>query len=240
MIPAKPSRRSRNLFALVCGAVLVVEAFVIFVDTRSVFSIEGVEIYDISAFASGATVSHAFLMVGDGLESVSVRLNSTAATSVRVHWSLWRGHPDKAAEMTRAFEEETSFDLRAGRQWKTVSFTRDGSSKDRWYTIQFRLVDPQPPPSPQVAIVASQNNPDRGGSLFVKGVNQPGSLYLRAERRGRTLYRRFLAEAAANLPAILQVPTVQWAAAIVFHWALFVFGYALVLEGRVGAPRQLQ
>jgi len=140
--------------------------------------------------------------------------------------------------MSPAFEGVASFDLRPGRQWETITFTRDGSSKDRWYTIQLRLLDPQPPPSPQVSIVASRDNPDRGGVLFVNDLRQPGSLNLRAERRGRTLYRRFLAEAAPNLPAMLQVPAVQWAIALVFHWALIVFAYTVLSAGRDGAVRE--
>ena len=74
--------------------------------------------------------------------------------------------------------------------------------------------------------------------LFVNDIRQPGSLNLRAERRGRTLYRRFLEEAAPNLPAVLQVPAVQWAIAIVLHWALIVFAYTVLSAGRDGTVRE--
>ncbi len=226
------------VFALACVATIAVEAYVVFGDTDSVFRIEGKKLYDVAEFAAGQSVSQAFLMRGDGMQAVSVRLSSNAVTTARVQWTLWRGYPDQPKEMARAFEGEEVFHLMPGRQWRTISFTRDGSSKDRWYTIHLRLLDPQPRPSPQVSIVASRDNPDRGGLLFVNDINQPGSLNLRAERRGRTLYRRFLAEAAPNLPAMLQVPAVQWAIAIVVHWALFVFAYAVLSEGRKGNWRE--
>ena len=132
--------------------------------------------------------------------------------------------------MARAFEGVEAFDLRPGGQWKTISFTRDGSSNDRWYTLQMRLLDPEPPPAPQVSISASYDNPERGGLLFVNGLLKPGSLNLRAERRGRTLYRQFLAEASPNLPSVLRIPAVQWAIAIVLHWALIVFAYAVITD----------
>lgn len=231
-------RRLQVAFALVCVAALAAEAYVLFGDRVSVFSIEGEKVYDVTSFAAGESVSHAFLMRGEGLQAVSVLLDSTAATAVTVRWTLWRGYPDLPKEMTRAFEGVESLDLRPGRQWTQFNFTRDGSSKDRWYTIQVRLIDPRPAPAPQVSIVASSDNPDRGGVLFVNDVRQPGSLYVRAERRGRTLYRRFLVEAAPHLPATLRTPVVQWAVAILVHWALMVFAYAVLADAtRVSATR---
>lgn len=224
-------RRFLTVFTLVCTVALLVECYLIFVRQGSSFRIEGDQRYDIADFAAGAVVSHAFLMRGDGMQAVRIRLSSTAVTTARIQWTLWRGFPDQPKEMARAFEGVEAFDLRPGRQWKTITFTRDGSSKDRWYTLQLRLLDPPPPPSPQVSIVASHDNPDRGGILFVNDLRKPGSLNLRAERRGRTLYRRFLAEAAPNLPAQLRVPAVQWVLAIALHWALIVFAYAVCSEG---------
>ena len=44
--------------------------------------------------------------------------------------------------------------------------------------------------------------------------------------------------AAPNLPAMLQVPAAQWAIAIVFHWALIVFAYAVLSAGRDGTLRE--
>ncbi len=231
-------RRLPVVFALACVVTIAVEAYVVFGDTDSLFSIEGVKLYEIAEFAAGQSVSHAFLMRGDGMQAVSVRLGSSGVTTARVQWTLWRGYPDQPKEMARAFEGEEVFHLRPGRQWRTISLTRDGSSKDRWYTIQLRLLDPQPQPSPQVSLVASHDNPDRGGILFVNDVRQPGSLSLRAQRRGRTLYRRFLAEAAPNLPATLRVPAVQWALVIAFHWALMVFAYTVLSEALSASARQ--
>ena len=227
-------RGSRFLtaFAIACAVALTIESYLIFMKQGSSFRIEGVRAYDLTDFATGATVSHAFLMRGDGLQAVSIRLGSSGVTTARVQWTLWRGFPEQPKEMARAFEGVEAFDLRPGRQWKTIAFTRDGSSKDRWYTLQLRLLDPGQRPLPQVSIVATHDNPDRGGLLFVNDVHRPGSLNLRAERRGRTLYRRFLAEAAPNLPAILRVPAMQWTIATAFHWALIVFAFAVCSEAR--------
>ena len=86
-----------------------------------------------------------------------------------------------------------------------------------------------------MAIVASHDNPDRGGVLWVNGIRQPGSLMLRADRRGRTLYRRLLA-AAVNLPTPLRIPAVQWTLAAACHAALIVFAY-VVLAGGASEPR---
>ncbi len=226
------------LFAVICAAMMLVEAYAVFIDRTGVFEIEGVETYEIGEFCLGGAVAQAFLMRGDGMQAVSIRLASNGVTTARIQWTLWRGFPDQPKEMTRAFEGAEVFDLRPGRQWKTITFTRDGSSRDRWYTLQLRLLDPQPAPSPRVSIVASHDNPDRGGALFVNDIRQPGSLNIRAERRGQTLYRRFLAEAAPNLPAVLQVAAVQWAVAIVLHWALIIFAYAVLSADREGTVRE--
>lgn len=227
-----------TVFAIVCAAVLSVECYLVFVRQVSSFTIEGNQRYELTDFSAGAVVSHAFLMRGDGMQAVSIRLSSSGVTTARVQWTLWRGFPDQPDEMARAFEGVEEFGLRPGRQWKTIPFTRDGSSKDRWYTLQLRLLDPRQSSTPQVSIVASHDNPDRGGILFVNDVRQPGSLNLRAERRGRTLYRRFLAEVAPNLPATLREPPVQWALVIAIHWALIMFAHAVLSDARNAAARQ--
>lgn len=224
--------RFRVLFGLCCVAALSGEACVVFVDRGSVFGIEGSEAYEIASFASGQPVAHAFLMRGDGLQAVSVRVSSSHRTTARIQWVLWRGSPERPAEMTRAFEDVESMDLRPGPQWKTFGFTRDGSSGDRWYTFEARLLDAAPPPAPQVRLVASSDNPDRGGVLFVNGDHKDGSLFIRAEARGRTLYREFLANAAPNLPELLRVPAVQWAIVIVLHWSLALFAYTVLADAR--------
>ncbi len=227
-----PTLGSKAIFGLVFAVVIAYEGYVIFVDRDDTFSIQGKQTYSVTEFASGSTVSHAFLMRGEGLHAVRVRFRSDAATSVNLQWTLWRGSPDSPKDMTLAFEGVEALDLKPGREWTTLAFTRDGSSRDRWYTIQLRLLDPRPAPFPQVSVVASHDNPERGGVLWVNDVRQPGSLFLRAERRGRTPYRRFLAGAAPNLPPVLRIPAVQWGVAAVLHWALIVFAYAALTDGR--------
>jgi len=224
----------RAMTAAIMAATIAVEVYLVFVNRDTEFRIEGLDDYDITEFGSGAGVSHAFLMRGDGLNAVRLRFSSHERAAVKVQWTLWRGLADQPQQMTRAFEGVETLELRPGRQWKTFALTRDASSRDRWYTIEVRL---QEAPRP-VALVASRDNPERGGVLFVNGVRQSGSLSLRAERRGRTLYRRFVAEVEPNLPPALRVRAIQWSIVVLFHWAFFVFAFAVMSDANVRAPSQ--
>jgi hypothetical protein len=228
-----------TVFAGVCVLALAGEAYFVFFAGDDALRIEGREQYLVEDFASGATVTHAFLMRGDGLNAVSVRFNSTAPAAVRVHWALRRGHPDVPEGIRPGFDAVETFDLRTGPQWKTFEFTRDASSRDRWYHIELRLMDVDPVfDGPLVvSLFASKDNPERGGVLWVKGDRRLGSLVMRAERRGRTPYRRFVAEAEPHLPALLRNGTVQWLAVIAFHWALVVFAWAAVSDAKRPSTR---
>jgi hypothetical protein len=226
--------RRRAMAATIMAATIGVEVYLVFINRDSHFRIEGLDDYDISEFGSGAAVSHAFQMRGDGLNAVNLRFTSQAKTVVSVQWTLWRGFADQPQQMTRAFEGVESLDLRPGRQWKTFAFTRDASSRDRWYTIEVRLQH-----APRlVALVASRDNPERGGVLFVNGVRQSGSLSLRAQRHGRTLYRRFVAEVEPHLPPALRIRAIQWTIVVLFHWAFFLFAFAVTSEANVRVPAQ--
>lgn len=230
-----PAARLRAMFGFVCVVSILFEVHVLFVDRDDTFAIEGAQRYDITEFSDGRSVSQAFLMRGEGIRAVSVRLNSNVPASARLRWTLWRGFADEPP-MMRAFEEESSLTVRPGGQWVTFNITRDGSSHNRWYTIQLQLLDaaragPAPAAAPRVTLVASQDNPERGGVLWVNDVRQPGSLLMRADRRGRTLYRRFLTEAAPNLPAPFRSAPVQWLIVGVYHWAFLTFAFAVAIQG---------
>lgn len=218
--------------AVICTGLLALEAYLVFYDRVDTFRIEGKRSYEVAEFSTGATVSQAFLMRGDGLESVSVLFSSREAASVKVEWTLWRGFPDQPADMTLAFEAVRDVQLRPGRQWHSLELPRDGSSRDRWYTIRLHLLDPRAVPPAQVSVIASHDNPDRGGVLWIDDVRQPGSLLLRTHRRGRTAYRQFEVGAEPHLPAALRNPVAQWAIVVVVHWALLVFAYALLREAQ--------
>lgn len=224
----------------VVAAVLTVEIYVVFVSRSDEFRIEGADAYDVTEFGSGTVVAHAFLMRGEGLNAISLRFSSAARTVAHVQWTLWRGLPDWPQEMTRAFESADRIELRAGRQWKRFAVTRDASSRDRWYTIEVRLLgaDPVAGRVPRIALVASTDNPERGGVLWVGGERKPGSLFLRAGRHGRTMYRRFVIEVEPHLPAVLQIRAVQWAIALACHWATFVMAFAILADARPRCPRR--
>ena len=221
------------LFIAVC---LGAEIYLVFMKGSSQFRIEGTDAYEVAEFGSGRPVSHAFLMRGDGLNAVSLYFSSGTGSVVTVQWTLWRGLRDLPQEMTRAFEGTDRLELRPGRQWKTFPFTRDASSRDRWYTFEVRLLEADnvavrsDAGARQVVLVASRDNPERGGILWIGDDRQPGSLFIRAERQGRTPYRRFVAEIEPNLPRALRIPAVQWAIAITFHWAIFVVALAIIRD----------
>lgn len=228
---------SKILVVLAVLGVVAFEIFVVFFDRRGEFAIQGVDAYDIDEFGSGAAVSQAFLMRGDGLNAVRLRFASEGRTTVSVHWTLWRGFADEPEQMTRAFEGEDIIELRPGRQWIPLNFIRDGSSRDRWYTIEARLNVPGDADSaqrPNVALVATRDNPERGGILWVDGVRQPGSLTIRAEREGRTLHRRLDAEVEPNLPPLLRSGTVQWVIVVIVHLAFAAFAKAILRESKRG------
>ena len=107
------------------------EIYFVFMDGSVPFRIQGANAYEVAEFGSGQPVSHAFLMRGDGLHAVSLYFSSGTQSVVKVRWTLWRGFRDQPQEMTRAFEGTEQLELRPGRQWKTLPFTRDASSRDR-------------------------------------------------------------------------------------------------------------
>lgn len=231
----RPEARPLFLFTLACVVAIVLEVYVVLLDRESTFEIRGEQVYDIAEFAEGRTVTHAFLMRGDGMHAVSVRLTSSAPTSARLRWTLWHSYAEAfRAPMSRAFNGETDVTVTPEGSWVTFDVTRDGSSNNRWYTLDVQLVNAppvgaEPSTAPRVSLVASRDNPERGGILWVNGVRQTGSLMLRADRHGRTLYRRFEAEALPNLPRVFRNELVQWLIAAVAHWAFFTYAYALTV-----------
>jgi len=214
--------------------VIGIEIYLVFINRGGGLAIEGTQPYEITASSDGALVTHAFLMRGDGLHALQIRWHSDMRAAARIKWTLWSGTPE-IGNMPRAFEGTELLSLRPGRQWKPLQFVRSGTSNNLWYTLDIRVLDVEavghPERRPAVSLVASRDNPDRGGVLWVNGVRQSGSLFLRAERQGRTPYRRFLVEAAPNLPAMLQIRVVQWLLFIGLHAAFLIFAWAMVTDG---------
>lgn len=217
-------------------ALLGIEAFALLVDQTGTFRTQGRSQYEISEFAEGKVVAHAFLMRGDGLHAVRVKLTSSDATGARLWWRLFAGHPDEPNEMLLAFEGVASLDLRPGPQWQTLSFTRHGSSNNRWFTLELQLLDAVAhsrrldSPPPRVVLMATHDNPERGGVLWANDVRQTGSLLLDADTLGRTAYRRFKLEAEPHLPAPFRRAFVQGLVVVAFHWAFFVFAWTLLSD----------
>ena len=230
------TRRSmQGLFALVCAVAIAFEAYVLFADRSDEFAIVGENQYEVTEFSAGTVVSHAFYMRGNGLNAVRVQLSAATPSRARVQWTLWRGYViDGDDKMVRISDGAPELLLTAGRQWVTFDVIRDGSSNDRWYTLELRLIgtadaSDQGGEPPAVNLVASRDNPERGGILFVDGTQREGSLLLIAGRQMRPLARRFSAEVAPNLPAVLRMPGLQWVAVVVLHWAFFTYAYAVLM-----------
>lgn len=241
MTVPSPARSSwRPAFWGVAAALLVVELLVLSRAGSTPFITQGRENVVVrSTNDNPLTVEHAFLMRGAGLNGVVIELDALVLTDVTIEWTLWRGHRDEPDTMTRAYQSSESVRLHRGRQSVRLSFTRDASSHDRWYTIQLRVLgEPGAPDERNVGVVVSRDNPMRGGVLWVDDVRQPGSLRLRAERQGRSLLRQFETEVVPHLPAPLRNPVAQAAIAILFHWALLLVALSLVGEAQGAAsPR---
>jgi hypothetical protein len=232
---------------MVVVILLAVEGYALFVKQHGTFAISGRREYEIAKFADGATVRQAFLMRGAGLNALRVSLVSETAARVRLRWVLWRGMEDVGALQPAAGGEE-DLELSAGRQWPTLNVVRDRSSHDRWYTLELRLMEvagapPTGSTRPRVTIQATQDNPDRGGVLWVDERRLPGSLQLRADRLGPTIYRRFQNEVEPNLPPVFQSHAVQWLTLVLINAAFVRFAIAIasdraadLLPPRVAVP----
>ncbi|MEX2269871.1 MAG: hypothetical protein WD690_00275 [Vicinamibacterales bacterium] len=218
--------------AICIAAVLAIEAYAVFENREGTFSIEGEQPYPIEEFAAGEPVRQAFLMQGAGLRGVRVLVDAKIDAPVPMAWKLWRGHPDHPG-MSLAFEGIETVTTRRGQQWVEFSFARDGSSGDRWYTFETVLATPraaEPDPAAPV-LVASHDNPERGGALWVGATRKPGSLFLRADRRGQNAYRRFRTEGTPHLPRVLQIEAIQWVIFLSCHAAFVAYAIAALRDG---------
>ncbi len=236
---ARPSWRLA--FWGVSAALLVVELLVLSRAGSSPFITQGRENVVVrSTNDNPLIVEHSFLMRGAGLKGVVIELDALVLTDAKIEWTLWRGHRDEPKNLTIAFQSSETIRLHRGRQSVRLSFTRDASSHERWYTLEVRLPgEPGAPDERNVGVVVSRDNPMRGGVLWVDDVRQPGSLRLRAERQVRPLLRQFETEVVPHLPAPLRNPWAQAGLALLFHWALLMTGLALVSEGQAAtAPRR--
>jgi hypothetical protein len=187
------------LLACTCGSLT---GYILFF-RHAIFQIEGERPVPIEAFGDGATVTHAFLMDGDGLRAISVRIVADQPLSLRVVYKLLRLYdPAPGAEnnpnlYTATYAWTGTLSLRAGDQWQRIEFPSVGKSHDRWYGFEIRLLDatnlarrPAQSPRPSVRVMASEDNPPRGGKLWINGVRQHGALFIRAH--AGTIYEQFM------------------------------------------------
>ncbi len=142
---------------------------------------------------------------------------------------------------TNVYGWTTTINAAAGEHWQRFAFPALERSTDRWYAFEIQLLEPRPigkgagEPDRRagIGIVASADNPARGGKLWIDAVRQPGSLFLRAE--GSTMYERFAATVEPNLPRVFRYALVQIAIGLVSLWALVTAIDAVLLGRRSGA-----
>lgn len=196
--PHGSNRRGRLGLALyVSGCVFLIASPVWFALNRPVvLRIEGAEPISIAGFGTGATVRHAFQMPVDALSGISVRISSDQSSTLTLFCRLLQvsdrsegaeDHPDAYTEIYRWTER---LNVPAGEAWHRFEFPLVDASTGRWYAFEIRLFEASPmrmpaaaATRPAVAIAASRDNPARGGKLWVDGVRQPGSLFIRAHKR---------------------------------------------------------
>lgn len=225
------SRRLTGLVAAASLLAIAVEGALLFSEHTITFSIAGRQPHEIAEFDRGVPVRHAFLMRGDNLDTVRVRITSDRRAVVRLDWRLWLGTPDEPETFLPFTQQVTDTALRIGPQWVTLQFPRHGTSDDRWFTVEVRAFEPDAGQrGATLTIAATGDNPFRGGVLWVGDVRKAGSLRLVAQGRGRPAYRRFMADSAQSLPAFARRPAAQVAALLLLHSALAVFAYVTLRE----------
>lgn len=236
----KSSRAWMFVLTIGCLALVGAEAYLLLGKKHGAFRIHGRTPDRIEQFADGTPVSHAFLMLGNGLISIDTTLISNATVTARVQWTVYRGSVD-APPMTVAATGQSSLTLLGEHPATlTIPLTRDGSSNDRWYTVELRLEAPLADESrrPEVAVMASDDNPDRGGVLWVGTRRHPGSMRMQANWESTTVYRRFVTEGVPNLPPLLRSPVIQALLVMVLHLAFAGFVVSLFRSTRDGGELQ--
>lgn len=180
--------------------------------------IEGTEPLSIAEFGTGAAVRHAFQMPVDGLSEISVRISADQSSTLTLFCRLLQvsdssdgaeSHLDAYSEIYRWTER---LNVRVGEGWHRFEFPSVGTSKGRWYAFEVRLLEASPTrmpaaaaTRPAVGIAASRDNPARGGKLWVDGVRQPGSLFIRAHRRSEEARSYLLLVYPWTLAALIYV-----------------------------------
>src|SRR5438876_4941251 len=132
---------ARALFACACASLLGYATFVVFFKDV-VARTEGKQPIPIAEFANGTTVTHAFLMDGDSLHAVSVRIVADRPSSLSVACKLLRlydadpeaeGLPNRYTEIYRWTDK---LRIRAGDHWQRIDFPSVGQSNDKWYAFE--------------------------------------------------------------------------------------------------------
>ena len=235
--------------SLTC-VIALVAGYIAFV-RHPLLRIEGRRPVPIAAFGRGAAITHAFLMDDDILDAVDVRIAADEPSALRVAWRLLRLYATEpgAEDNPAAYKEvrqwtETTLNVGSGERWQRFQFMPIAESRNQWYAFEIRLLEATPAghraqaenARPHVSLIASQDNPRRGGKLWVGGVRQTGSLFVRAE--GATVYEQFLVHVEPRLPPALRNRAIQMIAVLVCLWALVALMYAMLFgpDDRAGDP----
>jgi O-antigen ligase len=234
-------RRYLVCFLLVCASLIACEVYLVLFKQTVIVDTEGEKPFLIDTFGNGATVTHLFLMNGDVLDGVSVRLVADGPASLHVACRLLRLYDaDAGADSDRNLYSEIyrwveTWSVRAGDRWRRIEFPAVAASNNQWYAFEIRAIDIASALAardvrgahPAVSLLASQDNPYRGGKLWINGVRQPGSLSIRAH--GGTMYQQFR-RSESRLPNVLRNRAVQVTVVLVYHCVFLAVAYGLVFR----------
>lgn len=235
------------MFAAVCIVLAVYETWTFFVREAPAVSILGNHRRDVEAFGRGVPISQMFLMIGNGLRGIDVRLAADTPATLLIRCQLAQIAPSPGiSEPLVSREWFENVKRVSGTEWRRLSFPAIGASNARLFVLRLQVIravvadgDPAarmrlPADGPRIAIVASKDNVVGGGMLSISERPQNGSLFLRAFTTTRTAYSRFRADVAPTLPGVLKSPIVELAVLIGYQWALLTVVFS-VLTGAGGA-----
>ena len=242
--PAWKRRAALALFVCGCAWLTGYETWFVFFSDLSM-RIDGKQPVAITEFANGVPVFHAFLMNGDGLRAVSVRIVAEQPASLRVAYKLLRLYDrDPASIMIRTGTPRctagpTDYSTGLATTGSASHFRQSRSPTTRCTRLKSAWQATSAGRSaangrPAVSLMASMDNPPYGGALWIDGVRQPGSLFIAVH--GDTIYTGLQRRSELILPAVFRDRAVQALIALALQGAFIALAYG-VLFSRADATR---
>ena len=188
-----------STFAAITGCRWLDEAF--FHEDVS-FQIRDARPIVIYEFGYGAPVSAAFLMKGNGLHAIDVQLSADRMVTLEVICELRRtDFATPALPRAPIYKWTTTIDRVSHTEWRRIEFPRLEKSDNQAYWFRVQLLNASKERSrPRIGISASEDNPARGGILWIGDTRHTGSLYMKAHGGGETRYERLGLKLDGRIP----------------------------------------